>query len=117
MPHVPETLPPPKAPAPRAQSPLTPKREHVHPSFVAQPFLAVLLSAPHPLPDATPPPALPSHLPAQSPRPFPAPRAPTPQTPSNWAIHPDRSTQTASKTLLTFYKESAAPSLPCVPRS
>src|SRR5882762_848673 len=50
-PHVPETVPPPKVPSPRAQSLPPPKRANVDP--------ALPLRAPHPLPDATPQPALP----------------------------------------------------------
>src|SRR5258705_8543306 len=117
MPHVPETLPPRSTPLKRAQSPPPPKHAHV-----AQPFLLALSrgegpvlppSAPHPPPDATPQSALPSHRPAQSLHPSPAPRAPKPQTLSSWATHPDRSIQTASKTLSKSYTKSAAPSLLC----
>src|SRR5215471_11980267 len=56
-----------------------------------------------------------SHPPAPIPRRSPALPAPTPQTPSGSATPPNRSAQTASKTLSTSCTKSAVQSLPSVP--
>src|SRR5215467_2732525 len=54
-----------------------------------------------------------SHPPAPIPHRSPAPLAQAPQTPSSSATLPNRSAQTASKTLSTFCTKSAAQLLPC----